>query len=164
MARWSHYHHKTLTSRIDLTKYDCSSADLNPIGSISKVDLKRFIAWASEEFDLPILEDFIHATPTAELEPITSDYVCKLFFCSDLDTDIQKTQSDEVDMKMTYAELSRFGTLRKVNHLGPYGMFLRLLEEWGGEGKLSPREIGEKVSHTFESRFPSIGSFLLIVW
>ncbi|KAJ5320471.1 hypothetical protein N7508_000754 [Penicillium antarcticum] len=116
-----------------LTKYDCSSADLNPIGSISKVDLKRFIAWASKDFDLPILQDFIHATPTAELEPITSDY----------------TQSDEVDMKMTYAELSRFGTLRKVNHLGPYGMFLRLLEEWGGESKLGPREIGEKVKLFF---------------
>lgn len=26
-----------------LTKYDCSSADLNPIGSISKSDLKRFL-------------------------------------------------------------------------------------------------------------------------
>ena len=25
-----------------LTKYDCSSADLNPIGSISKTDLKSF--------------------------------------------------------------------------------------------------------------------------
>lgn len=26
-----------------LTKYDCSSADINPIGGISKTDLKRFI-------------------------------------------------------------------------------------------------------------------------
>ncbi|KAH8690888.1 hypothetical protein BGW36DRAFT_306121 [Talaromyces proteolyticus] len=116
-----------------LTKYDCSSADINPIGSISKVDLKRFISWASTNFDMPILKDFIDATPTAELEPITSDH----------------TQSDEVDMQMTYAELSRFGTLRKVNHLGPYGMFLRLLEEWGGEGKLSPREIADKVKKFF---------------
>lgn len=52
-----------------------SSADINPIGSISKVDLRRFIAWAGKNFDMPILEEFIHATPTAELEPITSDYV-----------------------------------------------------------------------------------------
>lgn len=58
-----------------LTKYDCSSADINPIGSISKTDLKRFIAWAAKEFNLPILEDFINATPTAELEPITKEYV-----------------------------------------------------------------------------------------
>ena len=25
------------------TKYDCSAADINPIGSISKEDLKRFM-------------------------------------------------------------------------------------------------------------------------
>ncbi|KAJ5721565.1 uncharacterized protein N7483_009499 [Penicillium malachiteum] len=118
-----------------LTKYDCSSADINPIGSISKVDLKRFIGWASKDFDMPILVDFLDAIPTAELEPITANYV----------------QSDEVDMQMTYAELSRFGYLRKVDHLGPYGMFLRLLDEWGGEGegKLSPAEIARKVKLFF---------------
>ncbi|KAK3346645.1 glutamine-dependent NAD(+) synthetase [Lasiosphaeria hispida] len=116
-----------------LTKYDCSSADINPIGSISKVDLKGFIAWAEKDFDMPILNDFIEATPTAELEPITADYV----------------QSDEADMQMTYAQLSRFGTLRKVHHLGPYGMFLLLNEEWGGEGGLSSREIAHKVKLFF---------------
>ncbi|KAJ5646640.1 hypothetical protein N7490_003012 [Penicillium lividum] len=116
-----------------LTKYDCSSADINPIGSISKVDLKRFIGWASKDFEMPILVDFLDAVPTAELEPITENYV----------------QSDEVDMQMTYSELSRFGMLRKVDHLGPYGMFLRLLDEWGGDGKLSPREIAHKVKLFF---------------
>ncbi|KAM0516653.1 hypothetical protein ACHAPE_005286 [Trichoderma viride] len=116
-----------------LTKYDCSSADLNPIGSISKSDLKRFIAWASKSFDMPILDEFIHAIPTAELEPITDTYV----------------QSDEADMGMTYDELSRFGSLRKQNKLGPYGMFLRLLNEWGGEGKLSPHQIADKVKRFF---------------
>ncbi|KAI1341064.1 glutamine-dependent NAD(+) synthetase with GAT domain-containing protein [Xylariaceae sp. FL0016] len=114
-----------------LTKYDCSSADINPIGSISKNDLKSFIAWAAKSFDMPILEEFIHAVPTAELEPITEDYV----------------QSDEADMGMTYAELSRFGTLRKQHKLGPYTMFLRLVNEWGGDdkGKLTPREVADKV-------------------
>src|SRR5690606_8398851 len=29
-----------------ITKYDCSSADINPIGSISKSDIKRFLKWA----------------------------------------------------------------------------------------------------------------------
>lgn len=28
-----------------LTKYDCSSGDLNPIGAISKEDLKLFLKW-----------------------------------------------------------------------------------------------------------------------
>lgn len=41
------------------TKYDCSAADVNPIGAISKVDLKRFIAWASDAFELPILDEYV---------------------------------------------------------------------------------------------------------
>ena len=32
-----------------LTKYDCSSADVNPIGGISKGDLKRFLLYARNE-------------------------------------------------------------------------------------------------------------------
>lgn len=108
------------------TRYDCSSADINPIGSISKIDLKRFIAWAQTEFDLPILEDFLHATPTAELEPITKDYV----------------QADEIDMGMTYDELSTFGICRKVKKLGPYGMFERLLHDWK---EMKPRDVATKV-------------------
>lgn len=31
------------------------AADVNPIGGISKTDLKRFIAWAQENFQLPTL-------------------------------------------------------------------------------------------------------------
>ena len=27
------------------TKYDCSSGDINPIGSISKVDVNKFLKW-----------------------------------------------------------------------------------------------------------------------
>ena len=38
-----------------MTKYDCSSADLNPIGGISKADLRRFIPYAAEKFNLPSL-------------------------------------------------------------------------------------------------------------
>ncbi|KAJ8294009.1 Glutamine-dependent NAD(+) synthetase [Rhodotorula toruloides] len=113
------------------TKYDCSAADINPIGSISKVDLKRFIAWAGKAFELPILDDFLNATPTAELEPITKDYV----------------QSDEIDMGMTYEELSIYGRLRKQSKMGPYGMFNKLAIEWGH--RLSPTDIADKVKYFF---------------
>lgn len=68
-------------------------ADINPIGGISKTDLKKFILYAQTNFDLPILRrcalvrpgsvgwglifvsSFIDAVPTAELEPITESYV-----------------------------------------------------------------------------------------
>ena len=116
-----------------LTKYDCSSADINPIGGISKTDLTSFIRHAETAFSLPVLSSFLTAVPTAELEPITSSY----------------TQSDEVDMGMSYAELSVFGRLRKIDKLGPWGMFGKLLHLWtpteadGGRG-LSPRQVYEK--------------------
>lgn len=32
-----------------MTKYDCSSADVNPIGSISKTDLKKFLVYAKDK-------------------------------------------------------------------------------------------------------------------
>ncbi|KAH0004329.1 glutamine-dependent NAD(+) synthetase, partial [Aureobasidium melanogenum] len=110
-----------------LTKYDCSSADINPIGGISKTDLIRFIAWAEHAFELPILQEFIDATPTAELEPITSDYV----------------QSDEVDMGMTYKELSVYGYLRKVRKFGVYSMWEKLCVDW--QDQHTPREVYKKV-------------------
>ncbi|KAI5294424.1 glutamine-dependent NAD(+) synthetase [Ascosphaera acerosa] len=127
-----------------LTKYDCSSADINPIGSIDKSDLKRFIAWAEKEFDLPCLHDFLTAIPTAELEPITENYV----------------QSDEADMGMTYDELTIFGRLRKVNKLGPFGTFQRLAHDWSADRVrqpgdndtnpvMEPWQIAEKVKRFF---------------
>jgi hypothetical protein len=53
-----------------LTKYDCSSADLNPIGAISKLDLRRFLAWAAAHLGLPALDTINAAPPSAELEPL----------------------------------------------------------------------------------------------
>lgn len=114
-----------------LTKYDCLLADINPIGGISKTDLKRFIGYAEREFGMPVLHEFLTAVPTAELEPITETYV----------------QSDEADMGMTYDELSVFGRLRKVDKCGPYLMFVRLYHEW--LDTLTPEQIAEKVKRFY---------------
>jgi NAD+ synthase (glutamine-hydrolysing) len=81
-----------------LTKYDCSAADLNPIGGISKADLRRFITYAIDKFHFPELSGILVAPPTAELEPITADHV----------------QTDEADMGMSYDELTQYGRLRKI--------------------------------------------------
>jgi NAD+ synthase (glutamine-hydrolysing) len=90
-----------------------------------------FLEHAKKAFDLPVLAKFIAATPTAELEPITKDYV----------------QSDEVDMGMTYQELSVFGRLRKVSRCGPFSMFEKLLHDWSDI--LRPTEIAKKVEGFF---------------
>ncbi|KAK4113726.1 glutamine-dependent NAD(+) synthetase with GAT domain-containing protein [Canariomyces notabilis] len=133
-----------------LTKYDCSSADINPIGSIDKDDLKRFIRWAEKNFDLPCLHGFLTAVPTAELEPITQDYV----------------QSDEavsldanlLHKGMTYQELTIFGRLRKLNKLGPFAMFQRLVHDWSIDRErtadddapyYTPAQVAEKVKRFF---------------
>ena len=113
-----------------VTKYDCSSADLNPIGAISKADLRQFLRWAAEHLDYPALTDVVEAPPTAELEPITETY----------------TQEDEADMGMTYDELSRFGRLRKIDRCGPVSMFETLVHEWN---YLPPHEVAEKVKRFF---------------
>lgn len=52
-----------------MTKYDCSSADINPIGGINKSDLKRTLIYLSKELDLPVLAEIADAKPTAELRP-----------------------------------------------------------------------------------------------
>ncbi|KAJ2311343.1 glutamine-dependent NAD(+) synthetase [Coemansia sp. Cherry 401B] len=113
------------------TKYDCSSADLNPIGSVSKADLRKYVQFARTHMDLPVLDEFLSAMPSAELVPHSETYV----------------QSDEVEMGMSYDELGVFGRLRKCEGCGPYSMVTRLLHIWGD--KLTPREIAQKVKRFF---------------
>ena len=40
---------------------------------------------------------------------------------------------------MTYDELSVYGRLRKVEKLGPFGMFTKLASDWGS--KFTPTEV-----------------------
>lgn len=115
---------------------------MNPIGGISKTDLKRFIAFAETSFNLPILADFLDAVPTAELEPITADYV----------------QSDAVDMGMSYDDLSIYGRLRKVEKCGPYSMFIKLVQERAWYETMSPAEVSS-IYHN--SSFPSLDKLFL---
>jgi NAD+ synthase (glutamine-hydrolysing) len=44
-----------------MTKYDCSSADLNPIGGINKSDLKRTLVYLSNELKVPVLAEIAGA-------------------------------------------------------------------------------------------------------
>jgi NAD+ synthase (glutamine-hydrolysing) len=73
------------------------------------------------------LQEFIDATPSAALIPLTNGSI----------------QSDEEEMGLTYEELSIFGRLRKEESLGPYGMFRKLVAIW--KENLSAKEIAENV-------------------
>jgi len=115
-----------------LTKYDCSSADVNPIGGISKTDLKRFLSYAAVEYELRSLESILAAPPTAELEPLREGRL---------------VQTDEQDMGLTYAELSDLGRLRKQSACGPYSTFCKLIHSWKSSN--TPAEIAHKVKHFY---------------
>ena len=60
-----------------MTKYDCSSADLNPIGGISKTDLRSFIQYCIGKFGWTALSKIYIAPPTAELEPLSNDCIAQ---------------------------------------------------------------------------------------
>lgn len=113
------------------TKYDNSSADINPIGGIDKTDLVAFVKWARVQFSIPVLHCFLEAVPTAELEPTTESYA----------------QTDEDQMGFTYVELGIMGRLRKITKCGPWGMYEKLLHMWSES--YSPIEIYEKTRRFF---------------
>lgn len=115
-----------------LTKYDCSSADVNPIGGISKTDIRRFLYWAADNLGYSELRSVVAAPPSAELEPIREG---------------EEAQTDEQDMGMTYDELSIYGKLRKVSNCGPVSMFRSLLVTW--KGKYPPHVIAKRVKDFF---------------
>jgi len=117
-----------------MTKYDCSSADINPIGGISKADLKKFLSLARTKFSLTALDSILSAPPTAELEPLVEGRLA---------------QTDEQDMGMSYNELAQYGRLRKPGNCGPYSMFMNLVHTWGKERDLTPQEVANKVKLFF---------------
>jgi len=129
-----------------MTKYDCSSADLNPIGAISKGDLKRMLLWASDAYGArssAILREIAGAPPTAELRP-------------NGDGGDEHSQLDEEEMGMTYEELGWFGRLRKLGRCGPVSMYRKLVDEWTSakkkrapEDRLTHAEVAAKVKRFF---------------
>ena len=84
-----------------LTKYDCSSADVNPIGGVSKGDLRRMLLHAASEYGFTSLRAVAAAAPTAELQPGPVS--------AGDGQPMVPSQLDEVDMGMTYDELGVFG-------------------------------------------------------
>lgn len=62
--------HCGICNMLVVSRYDCSSADLNPIGAISKNDLRKFLVWAAHNLGYGELMRVQAAPPTAELEPI----------------------------------------------------------------------------------------------
>ena len=115
-----------------MTKYDCSSADLNPIGAICKGDLKKMLLWASQTFHNPVLAEIASAPPTAELRPMAdgkekSKSQSDDSVDGDSSVEQEHSQLDEDEMGMTYEELGHYGKLRKLSRCGPVSMYVLLI-------------------------------------
>lgn len=115
-----------------VTKYDNSSGDLNPIGSISKIKLNKFLLYCKKEFNYESLDPIINQSPSAELRPHKEGY---------------KPQTDEEDIGLTYEELNFMAMLRKDFKCGPYSMFRKLLYVWTEK---KPIEVMNKVKLLFK--------------
>ncbi|DAZ96864.1 TPA: hypothetical protein N0F65_008825 [Lagenidium giganteum] len=119
-----------------MTKYDCSSGDLNPIGGVCKTDLFKLLRWAAGHYGYSSLQQVVEAPPTAELRPAEEGE----------NADSNHSQRDEDDMGMTYEELGWYGRLRKIDRCGPYWMYRKLTHMWD---HLAPSVVAEKVKRFF---------------
>ncbi|CEF69535.1 Glutamine-dependent NAD(+) synthetase [Strongyloides ratti] len=111
-----------------LTKYDCSSADFNPIGSLCKSHLRLLLNFVISKYHFNSLQKIVNSPPSAELKPLSEGEIC---------------QTDEEEIGLTYDELSTIGKLRQPRNMGPYSMFLKLSQLWGN--KMTQEEVADKV-------------------
>lgn len=99
-------------------RYDCSAADINPIGSADKALVCETLRWCAAELGAPALLEAAEATPLSETEPEEED------------------ATDEADMGMSYAMLTRLGSLRKATRLGPLGAYHALRDGLDAEAEV----------------------------
>ena len=115
----------------DITKYDNSSGDINPIGTISKLELRKLLKWAAIKFELPVLNEVLDSSPTQEVQHL-GDHENQLI-------------SEHDELELTYEEIAHLAKLRTIDHCGPVYMFRRLLSEW----PIPPEKIANKVKKFF---------------
>ena len=163
-----------------MTKYDCSSADINPIGSMNKKDIVLFLRWTAATYGYSTLQVIVDAVPTAELRPdekvkgpINTQFgIDEIYDDAGCSIDISKigeriapppmtaelaggdhdsSQNDEEDMGMSYNDLDWYGKLRMIFKCGPQSMFMKLLNESDPYWRaMTARQIGDKVKKFFK--------------
>ena len=128
------------------TKYDAASADINPIGSFSKHDLRQFLYYCmgtkfvGENDTIPVQfnESTLDSIETKEkFNNNYKEYPFKVLY--DILTvvaspELQEAsptgdiQDDEIAIKVTYEDLYEFGIMRQEK-LGPLGMFYKMCRD-----------------------------------
>ena len=98
------------------TKYDASAADINPIGSLSKVYVNRILEYYGDVIGISPLSIIRRAEPTAELVE-----------ASTVSGKTPTKQTDETDMGITYAQIYEMGKLRAAGY-GPIDAYIKIME------------------------------------
>ena len=110
------------------TKYDASSADVNPIGSLPKTYIQRILIVFGSE--LESIRAIVNSEPTAELTPGLDGI----------------GQTDETDIGLLYTEMSELGRLMS-NGYGPIDTYQKLKNDKGEVFKDQSNDyINEKIT------------------
>jgi NAD+ synthetase len=134
------------------TKYDASSADVNPIGSLPKTYIQRILIVFGSKIEA--IRAIVNSEPTAELTPVHKDTTAELTSAHKDTTDANKktglaniAQTDETDIGLLYTEMSELGRLMS-NGYGPIDTYQKLMSDPGEVFAKNPTKeyINEKIT------------------
>lgn len=94
------------------TKYDCSSGDLNLIGSLFKVQIRSILALLYKTHGCEAINDILQAKPSAELKPVSA------------------SQTDEEDLGLTFEEIFLIATERCTFRGGLLSLYAEMKEKF----------------------------------
>eukprot|EP00742_Colponemidia_sp_Colp-10_P020140 GILJ01023440.1.p1 GENE.GILJ01023440.1~~GILJ01023440.1.p1 ORF type:complete len:540 (+),score=91.83 GILJ01023440.1:107-1621(+) len=158
------------------TKFGESSADVNPIGSLSKVQMIRFLKWAAQHRNMPTLARIALCAPSNELQPLFNNtfdanapapingYSPSSGFTSPNQSTANHPTATSIkdeylyrestppmvvldDAARFYDEYDQIAALRMNGRLGPFSMFRKLMQMWGD--RYSPEDIANRVKDFF---------------
>ncbi|KAL8480178.1 hypothetical protein ACS0TY_026918 [Phlomoides rotata] len=119
--------HDSLNLYIMLSKYGCSSGDINPIGSINQLDLRAFLKWASNNLGYSSLAQLqLAARPNIKLDSVVCISFEGVFYYSKINLCyliIFEQHGNVDDMGMKEEETSIYARLRRTFRSGPVSMF-----------------------------------------
>jgi NAD+ synthase (glutamine-hydrolysing) len=93
------------------TKYDTSSGDINPIGTLNHSDVMHMLEWFDKTLKWSSLQDTLAAEPK---------YVPPTF----------GQEQEDVDFSLTWNEVETLSKFRNERNCGPFSMFDNLAEFW----------------------------------
>jgi len=93
------------------TKYDESSGDLNPIGTLNTAEIRRILLWMRQNLRWDELQSILDDN---------GDTLPPLF----------NHEDEENDLNLTYAQLEILNKFRNERLCGPFSMFDNLTEFW----------------------------------